>query len=131
MNKEQKELLDEAYDNYCKEYWNLSFLQDKIEYGSSFYNHDTVDYTFEELTQEEFIDKCKTDTEFSERWGLKIEERELRLEERVRIYGVDKIQINDAGYYEHSYTQFKVDEAKIPTKAITITYNDKTIESYE
>jgi hypothetical protein len=50
--------------------------------------------------------------------GLKIEERELSLLERVRIYGVDKIQTNDAGYYEHSYAQFKVDEAKIPTRAI-------------
>jgi hypothetical protein len=36
-----------------------------------------------------------------------------------------------AGYYEHSYAQFKVDEANIPTKLITITYKDKTIESYE
>ena len=59
----------DTYKNYCKEYWNLSFLQDKIEYGSSFYNHDTEDYTFEELTQEEFINKIKTDDEFAKKWG--------------------------------------------------------------
>jgi len=59
----------DAYKNYCKEYWNLSFLQDKIEYGSSFYNHDTDDYTFEKLTQEEFINKIKTDDEFAKKWG--------------------------------------------------------------
>ena len=59
----------DCYKNYCKEYWNLSFIQDKIEYGSSFYNHDTEDYTFEELTQEEFINKIKTDDEFAKKWG--------------------------------------------------------------
>ncbi len=59
----------DCYKNYCKEYWNLSFIQDKIEYGSSFYNHDTEDYTFDELTQEEFINKIKTDDEFANKWG--------------------------------------------------------------
>jgi thymidylate synthase len=59
----------DCYKNYRKEYWNLSFLQDKIEYGSSFYNHDIDDYTFEELTQEEFINKIKTDNEFAQKWG--------------------------------------------------------------
>jgi thymidylate synthase len=59
----------DAYKNYCKEYWNLSFLQDKIEYGSSFYNHDTDDYTFEELTQEDFINNIKTDDDFAKEWG--------------------------------------------------------------
>ena len=59
----------DCYKNYCKEYWNLSFIQDKIEYGSSFYNHDTEDYTFEEFTQEEFINKIKTDDEFAKKWG--------------------------------------------------------------
>jgi hypothetical protein len=109
MNKEQQELLDEAYKNYCDEYWNLSSLQDKIEYGSSFYNHDTDNYTFEELTQEEFINKCKTDTKFSEKWGLQIEERELNDDE-----------LNIANLFKQT-----------SNKLITITYNNKTIESYE
>ena len=133
MNKEQKELLVKAYENYCKEYWNLSFLQDKIEYGSSFYNHDTVDYTFEELTQEEFIDKCKTDTELSERWGLKIEERELRLEERCELgyKYVDSFEWDMLMGGGREGDEGNCNDYKIPTKAITITYNDKTIESYE
>jgi len=113
MNKEQQELLDDAYKNYEK-----SIIQSHKEHGLE---------GFEYLNKESFIERIGTDAKFSEKWGLKIEERELSLEERVRIYGVDKIQINDAGHYEHSYTQFKVDEAKIPTKLITITYNDKTI----
>jgi hypothetical protein len=28
-------------------------------------------------TQEEFINKCKTDSEFSQKWGLKIEEQTI------------------------------------------------------
>ena len=110
MNNEQEQIMMEAYRQYSE----MSARK-----------------LFKSNTYQEFINKCKTDSKFAENWGLKIEERELSLEERVRIYGVDKIQTNDAGYYEHSYTQFKVDEAKIPTKLITITYNDKTIESYE
>jgi hypothetical protein len=31
------------------------------------------------LSKEEFINKCKTDTEFSERWGLKIDESDEKL----------------------------------------------------
>jgi len=123
MNKEQQELLDEANNNYLNKCLDKKWMKENVFFDGSSNHHLYL--------KEEFINKCKTDSKFAENWGLKIEERELSLEERVRIYGVDKIQTNDAGYYEHSYTQFKVDEAKIPTKLITITYNDKTIESYE
>jgi hypothetical protein len=75
-------------------------------------------------TIQEFIDKCKTDTEFSEKWGLTIEERELSLEERCGI----QINRND---YQSYYTKDELDENNIPTKLITITYNDTKIESYE
>jgi len=130
MNKEQKDLLDEAYKNYEKEIIRQRQIQkeevDRLRSQGKLLKVALIKL----LSQEEFINKCKTDTEFSERWGLQIKEQELSLLERVQIYGVDKIQTNDAGYYEHSYAQFKVDEAKIPTKLITITYN-KTIESYE
>jgi hypothetical protein len=72
----------------------------------------------------------KTDPEFSERWGLKIEERELCLEERF------KIQMSNVSYsgrvnFEEDYLKEVCDRHNIPTKLITITYNDKTIESYE
>jgi hypothetical protein len=134
MNKE--ELLDEAYKNYCDEYWNLSSLQDKIEYGSSFYNHDTDNYTFEELTQEEFINKCKTNPEFSENWGLKIEERELSEEERLNTLTQNEQRLIYERVQSFKNVRRKklkdfLDEQKIPTKLITITYNNETIESYE
>jgi hypothetical protein len=111
MNKEQQELLDLAY----KDYKNKT----EIMMGHGF--HGTL------LSQEEFINKCKTDIEFSERWGLKIEERELSLEERHDIkeqYGFDCRKLAKPSIEQ-------LDAANIPTKLITITYNDKTIESYE
>jgi thymidylate synthase len=65
---------------------------------------------------------CHTDFQFYT--------RELSLLERVQIYGVDKIQTNDAGYYEHSYAQFKVDEAKIPTRAISLMWSQRSCDSF-
>jgi len=78
------------------------------------------------LSQEKFINKCKTDTEFSERWGLKIEERELSEGERgllLQPLGLDPLtkEGRDRLWKENN----------IPTRLITITYNDKTIESYK
>jgi hypothetical protein len=73
-------------------------------------------------TIQEFINKCKTDKEFSEKWGLKIEERELTWDERHEL-AETKYQIDDVDDV--------LDKEGIPTKLITITYNDKTIESYE
>ena len=116
MSKEQ--IIDEAYVNYgqkiiSEDLWMLV----AIGWPSN---------------QEEFINKCKTDTEFSEKWGLKIEERELTDVERYTIarqYGLcpkySNIRLENCTEEEH-YNKFNV-----PTKLITITYNDKTIESYE
>ena len=89
------------------------------------------------LTKEEFIDKCKTHNEFSERWGLKIEERELSLEERVDYFNSKMIkegirtQIGTVGVDE-SYWRKALEETNhdIPTRGITVTYK-KTIEIYE
>ena len=59
MNKEKmNQIIDEAYENYCNkqpEYW-------EDENGEIWHRY----------SKEEFINKCKTDSEFSEKWGLKI-----------------------------------------------------------
>jgi hypothetical protein len=127
MNKEQQELLDEVYKNYVnKTKFPGGDTVPKIEF---MYPDSAI------LTQEEFINKCKTDTEFSEKWGLKIEERKLSLIDRTKIL-VSKSD-NKKDFYDRNgrliveeHTLI-LDEANIPTKLITITYNDKTIESYE
>jgi hypothetical protein len=83
------------------------------------------------LYQQEFINKCKTDTEFSEKWGLTIEERELSFEERYKI--ALPIWKEKYGLLANMMVPTNVDNTpyKIPTKRIIISYNDKTIESYE
>jgi hypothetical protein len=103
MNKEQQEILDEVYENYESRQINMYIPI---------------------WSQEEFINKCKTDPEFSERWGLKIEERELSLEERATIWN------NTHNPVGNIYTHNQYDENDIPTKLITTTKITK-IESYE
>ena len=109
MSKEQQELLDEAYKNYVN------------NRPSQFYGP--------YYTQEEFINKCKTDTEFSEKWGLKIDERELNVDERISIY--EKEYTNGIEVPNNNWLNSKLTTRNIPTKLITITRNGKTIESYE
>jgi hypothetical protein len=134
MNKEQQELLDESYKNYKKEIIRQRQIQ-KEEVARLRSQGKRVRVSLIELlTQEEFIDECKTYTKFSERWGLKIEERELSLEERTKIL-VSKSD-NKKDFYDRNgrliiEDELVLNESNIPTKQITITYNDKKIESYE
>lgn len=107
MNTTDKEidLIGDAYKNYCKQ-------NDEILGRSDLWT----------LTKQEFIDKIKTDDEFAKKWGLKIEERELSDEESV------------FHYEKQLYSPLRIIDKKIPvvpTKLITITYNNETIESYE
>jgi hypothetical protein len=132
MNKEQQELLDEVYETYTN--YPLATIQDHhtnilyqnlykgwcIRIGRSIVSpHPT-----RHLTKEEFINICKTDSEFSQRWGLKIEERGLRKDERHKLLTQQMSKLR--AIRDEDYIQYN-----IPTKLITVTYNDKTIESYE
>jgi hypothetical protein len=114
MNKEQQKLLDDAYENY----WNSHPDADKI------FQYEGSSIVTRRMTEDEFVDMVKTDTEFSERWGLKIEERELSDKERVILYG-QKTNIDTSFFPVLRET---LNFHNIPTKLITITYNDKTIE---
>jgi hypothetical protein len=127
MNKEQQELLNEAYENYCK-CWGTNPMTTAGKLVGEFPFAKVVKFT-----QEEFINKCKTDSEFSDKWGLKIEERELSRDERIDLY-CKEYTGGVKGKYEPPFDDFidsKLTTRNIPTKLITITYNDKTIESYE
>jgi hypothetical protein len=113
--------IDEAYENYCTEYENGTHL---IGTGLLWMAKETKDT---------FIYRSKTDTEFSEKWGLKIEERDLTREERIDLYAKEYTP-GMRNKYEPPFDDFidaKLETRNIPTKLITITYNDKTIESYE
>jgi CRISPR/Cas system CMR-associated protein Cmr3 (group 5 of RAMP superfamily) len=122
MSKEQQGLLDEVYENYKTVHKHAIRTE-----GNR--NKLAMESLEKQLiyTQEEFINKCKTDTEFSEKWGLKIEERELSLKERTDYKKKRDGIARTIAPYSHQI----LDNSNIPTKLITITYNDKTIESYE
>jgi len=128
MSKEQQELVGDAYKSYENKYYKGEAFGHK-KLNDSEYSPDL------KLSQEEFIDKCKINPDFSENWGLKIEERELSLEERFNIKSPGgKFSIFKENYpntHKRNNPNDLLDAFDIPTKLITITYNDKTIESYE
>jgi len=117
MNSEQQELLDEAYENY----WNSYPDADKI------FQYEGSTFVTRRMTEDEFVDMIKTDAEFSETWGLKIEERELSLEERTKY----KMKRDNIARTVAPYTHQILNNSNIPTKLITITYKEQKIESYE
>ena len=106
-NEKMNQMIDEAYENYLKG-GDIKWLkQEEVDTPIGKMNI-PIPYT-----KEEFINKCKTDTEFSERWGLKIEEREVL----AQIDQTNPILKGSTALYPH--------------KLITITYNGTKIESYE
>ena len=110
MDKERyNQIIDEVYEKYHQENKHVMYL------------------TF--LLKEEFINKIKTDTEFSEKWGLKIEERELSLEERKRIYEIE--YTNDIEVENNHWLESKLKTRNIPTKKITLEYNNEKTYYYE
>jgi hypothetical protein len=129
MNKEQELLIDTAYERFFQIRKSMLMLkppasEDKLREYIEWYEQVT--------TQEEFINKCKNDSEFSENWGLKIEERELSLRERMNLCREKLNDTDDGEILLPSDIEYRMtNEWNIPTKQITITYNDKTIESYE
>jgi hypothetical protein len=104
--KEQQEIILDVYREHCLE-------------QSKYLRHGG--------TIQEFINKCKTDKEFSEKWGLTIKERELSYEERQNLY----FKLNPEFRLVHEDMDKHMDKHNTPIKLITITYNDKTITSCE
>ena len=86
MSKEQQQIIDEAYKNY----W-INTNKDKYNNLDCLVKQEAGSFSVVRLYyKEEFINKCKTDKEFSKKWGLKIEERELSLEERYDLCAAQK-----------------------------------------
>ena len=121
MNKEKyNQIIDEVYDKYTTKYVGYDEVPSK----------------------ELFLFEVRTNKEFSEKWGLKIEERELSLEERLTMTNQKNIQdiISDIpnakkdekyGQKYLQYCKIRCDIVNIPTKLITLEYNGIKTESYE
>jgi hypothetical protein len=123
MNKEQ--IIDEVYQNYL-----TNFIPPTCPP-----NLDVQPSYYEPMTKEWFIKSIKErglrGEEFSNKWGLKIEERELSLVER-RDISRDKLnRMEWADVIKLAHFKETYDKYNIPTKLITITYKNETIMSYE
>lgn len=114
MDKERyNQIIDDAYKNYIK--WD---------------NEHSKTHLYEPYTQEQFINECKTDKEFSQKWGLLIEERELGAVERMEYYGKHYMKENETKSYDE-LLKVDYDGLNIPKRAVSIKYNNETIEVYE
>ena len=144
MNKEQQQIIDEVYNNY----WEETFKSQGTEWVESLsgISLGTGELTtvYRQYTKKDLIEKIKTDIKFSEKFKLKIEERELSTQERYVIarsqsakYKCPKwdaidIDTNGNPIPKHSHTQDEhYDNHGIPTKLITLTYNNEPIDHYE
>jgi hypothetical protein len=122
MNKERfSQIVDEVYQKYTTKYMGYEDIPSK----------------------DLFLFEIKKNKEFSEKWGLGIEERNLNLDERAKlhpnpenfydIHGTFSIgdSIEDSNFPDKDWLHEQFDNGGIPTKIITTTYNNETIESYE
>ena len=120
MNKERyNQIVDEAYESYYNHVTKLC------------YDDHGVGIT-RPHTEEEFINRIKTEKGFSERWGLKIEERELYLFEMIRLAKYEnEEEIIKTRKENINQISERLLKDNIPTRAISLTYNNETIEVYE
>jgi hypothetical protein len=127
MSKERyNQIIDDIYKNY---------LIEDVKVLPNMSKEKMTEMGFR-LSKEELINKCITDNKFSEKWGLKIEERELSLKERSFLansnhYEVSQnIKMNLAIDEDHTLHKH-LDDIGIPTKQTTLTYQNESIQFYE
>ena len=110
------QIIDEAYENYYN-YMTTNFMETrwcKVEISP-----DGKSIMGRMCNRDEFIIESKTQPGFSERWGLKIEERELSDDRLIKLVE-EKVK---------NHEPFKSED--FPKRVITVTYNNGTIEIYE
>jgi hypothetical protein len=125
MSKERySHIIDEVFKKYADSHWTPPENPDGPLLSGKLWSLKPMQHS-----KETFINECKTDKEFSERWGLKIEEQELSHDERIILMN-KKLGVTDTlpQYYN---TDDEMDKNNVPTKVITVTYNNETIEFHE
>ena len=122
-------------DDEHKEWEEVNLYNQIIDEVYDKYRSQQTDFFVPIYWKDKFIEKCKTNEKFSKKWGLKIEVEELSLDERNEL-------LNKALNRNHkrkdcfSDKEFEIETLKdanafnIPTKLITVTYNNETIEVY-
>jgi len=115
--EEFNKIVDEVYNHYLETHQYEPFiLQEEMD-----------------LSKEDFIKKVTNNYGFGQLFGISLNERELDLEERMGL--INKMHLRSySGWQNWSVEEMEDrmnNDWNIPTKLITISYNDKTIESYE
>ena len=134
MSRERyNQVIDDAYKAYFSKTENITLETLHVPYQNT-HLYGTIsgaisNAKFRPYTKEEFINKCKTDLDFSQKWGLKIEERVLSTQERNEWYQIHRNGNNPL--MKSDWKFFELDQQNIPTKLITLTYQNEKIESYE
>ena len=127
-NEKFDQVIDEVYKHYQETHQYEPFiLKDEIN-----------------LSKEEFIKKATNNYGFSQLFGISLNERELSWEERRDLLtpeqydgtALNKYGHKDCGFgYISPFTDkvihYWMNLHNIPTKQITLTYNDQKIEVYE
>ena len=119
MNKERyNQIIDEVYRKYADSH--EYFVDGWVHVIPMLHNKET------------FINECKTSPEFSKNWGLKIEERELSWDERADLSREKRRTYANWSYWSLEEMEYHLTDVwNIPTRLITLTNNNETIESYE
>jgi hypothetical protein len=128
MTKERyNQIVDEVFKKYADSHWTLPENPNGPLLSDQLWSLKPMQHS-----KETFINECKTDKEFSNRFGLKIEERELSLEERIKIWRERTKGLHIMLMWGGDKTlEDSLNEQNVPTKLITVTYKDEIIESYE
>jgi hypothetical protein len=106
-------MMEEAYKNY------------KLKHNFQ------INQGIEILCQEEFIHSIKTDDEFAKTWDVKVEVRELSLEERTKILDTKENSNRNTFAEQEGFMSYVCDKHNIPTKEISLTYDNQTEVIYE
>ena len=124
LDKQYTDLVNDAYMNYLKQYEKgnrvgIVNYSDPLQY---------IPYS-----NEEFINKIKTDEVFAKKWGFQVYTRELKHKERIKlawsVFFPDRKNESVPDWW--NVKGLSMDEKNIPTRAISLTYNNQTIEIYE
>lgn len=134
MSKERyNQIADEVFKKYADSHWTPPENPDGPLLSGKLWSLKPMQHS-----KETFINECKTDKEFSERWGLEIEERELSRKER-NSWVFDNIPMESnffKGFFASDVNMMTEEDfdlvfTNVPTRVITVTYNNETIEVYE
>ena len=123
--KRYHEIIDEVYENYL-----TNFIPPTCPP-----NLDVQPSYYEPMTKEWFIKSIKESglrgEKFSEKWGLKIEERELSLTERRMMVSQEMFNQVYTGGGPETLSHQECDQWNIPKKLITIKYKKEKIQVYK